>query len=121
MAVSRALAVIVLVAACDSPQRDERRDAPPGIDMEAYVDPDAAPPPFDAALPPEMACNGNNTFCAFPPSQCLGGTDTNYLIYYTGGDCVNDKCAFEQHWLYCYSGCIETTQPAGAYCAGGFT
>jgi len=125
MAVTKALLVMFFVlAACDVPGH-RRADAllhdAPYPDGEPYVDPDAAPPPFDAAPPSELACHGKDIAmtCALPPSQCL---DANYLIYYTGGECVNQRCQFETHWLYCYSGCVLWGQPAqGGYCEGGFT
>lgn len=112
----------LVIAACDAPKRAiVMEDAPPP-DVPPYVMPDAAPPPFDAAPLPEMACNAEPDAgppCELPPSQCL---DAWYLIYYTGGDCVDGTCQFETNWLYCYGGCQSFADPSGgAGCGGGFT
>ena len=124
MTVTKPLVVLLVLAACDAPGRrppDAAHDAPPGSDADAWVPPDAAPPPFDAAPLAEQACSSTldaGMQCALPASKCL---DPQYLIYYSGGACVNDRCEFETHWLYCYGyGCIES-QAEGAYCDGGFT
>ncbi len=125
MSVTKALGVVLMVlAACDPGSRDEpkhdelRSDGP---HADAYVFPDAAPPPFDAAPLPEMACTPADAGmqCPLPPSRCL---DSHYLIYYTNGSCVDDKCTFSEQWTFCSSGCMTYGDPQyGAGCSGGFT
>jgi hypothetical protein len=115
MAVTRTLAVLIALAACTSGR--STGDASSG-DAENITIPDAAPPPFDAAALPNMKCQPN-TQCGLPPSQCL---DANYLIYYTGGACVDRQCEFEEHWLYCYGGCWKNVDPiTGDGCSPSFT
>jgi hypothetical protein len=125
MAVTKALAVVFLLAACDSPRRGPSGgdgDAPPSDDATTWVMPDAAPPPFDAGPPPMVTCHAQDDAgvqCALPPSVCL---DDYYLIYYTGGTCVDNKCEYETHWLYCYAQCWKNLDPVtGDGCSPGFT
>ncbi len=123
MVVTRALGVFLLLAACSPGSRDQKHEPPAdGAPVEdAYVWPDAAPPPFDAAPLPAMACAPADPgpSCPLPPSSCL---DEHYLIYYTNGSCVNDTCTFEEQWMYCSYRCEPFLEPPyGAGCLGGFT
>ena len=120
--VVRSIAVLFVCVACNDPRTRSIEDAPPPGSEEPYVIPDAAPPPFDAGPPPTVACHPNSdpaTQCELPPSRCL---DASYLIYYTGGTCVDHKCEYETHWLYCYAGCWMNIDPVtGDGCSPGFT
>ena len=123
MTVTKALVVLVLVSACDSPGRRAQDAAPIDVVGEPIPPPpDAAPPPFDAAPLPEMACTDEpdaGMQCLLPKSTCL---DQYYLTYYTGGTCTDSKCSFEEHWLYCYAGCWKNVSGDGNDgCSPGFT
>jgi hypothetical protein len=92
-------------------------------DAPVWISPDAAPPPFDAGPPPVVTCHPGPPDaamqCELPASVCL---DPYYLVYYTGGTCVDNKCQYETHWLYCYAGCwAQGTSGSGAGCSPGFT
>ena len=107
-----ALAALVLTAACD--HGTAQRDAAPRL-SDAYQFPDAAPPPppsVDAGPPPMPPCGADAGTCQFPPSTCL---DPHYLLYYTGGACVNGTCQFTTNLMYCPAGCVN------GGCLGGFT
>jgi len=90
---------IVLGVGCG----DSKRQRPTGPTADApvdvtYVVPDAPPPSVDAAPPPVEACQMDAGQCQLPPSTCL---DTQYLVYYTGGDCVDGTCRFMTNVMYC--------------------
>jgi len=112
--VLRFLAVASLLAiACDTPRRGDPADAPVDAQVDAQVSPTDAPPPsMDAGPPPMVSCSASAPTCDLPPSTCL---DTNYLIYYTDGTCVDDACQYTTNLLYCPSGCVN------GGCQGGFT
>ncbi len=105
---------LAALAACGDhgqPQtpRDAKVDATPDAIVDAFVPP---PPPFDAPPPPVVSCEADAGTCQLPPSVCL---DTQYLIYYTGGDCAAGTCSFVTNLLYCYGLCEN------GGCLGGFT
>lgn len=106
-------AASLVVMACDSPQRVSPTDAPVDAPTDAFVSPiDAPPPSSDAGPPPMVSCSTSAPTCELPPSTCL---DPNYLIYYTGGTCVDDSCQYMTNLLYCPIGCVN------GGCQGGFT
>jgi hypothetical protein len=100
--------LVALVGLCGCGVDARRRtahDAAVGNDADAWVKPDAPPPSVDAGPPPVVACDshGNPTIdagpqCPLPPSRCL---DAIYLVYYTGGTCVDGICQFETQLMEC--------------------
>jgi hypothetical protein len=91
--------------------RPVEKNADAALDA-VYVVPDGPPPSVDAAPPPMPACMADAGTCQLPPSTCL---DDWYLVYYTGGDCVDGTCRFTTNLLYCPSTCMN------GGCSGGFT
>jgi hypothetical protein len=59
-------------------------------------------PPLDAGDPPVVACDPDGPPCELPPSTCA---DTNFLVYYTGGECAKSYCQWEKHFELCDYGC----------------
>lgn len=117
----RSSALLVLVAACNSPGPravDPKLDAPTRDAELIIVDSPPPPPPsVDAGPPPVVACGVDAGMCELPPSQCL---DTNYLYYYDTATCQTGTCAFTTKTLYCDYGCV-TDQNQGYCRPGGFT
>src|SRR5689334_21946309 len=108
------VALIALLAAGCHSNHPVGRDASPRI-ADAYVFPDSPPPPppsVDAGPPPMPPCAADAGTCQFPPSSCL---DAHYLVYYTGGACVDGTCQFTTNLMYCPYGCVN------GGCQGGFT
>jgi hypothetical protein len=109
----RVVAALALIASCnDKPQPpiEHAADAAP-VDT-VYVVPDAPPPSVDAPPAPMPTCTMDAGECELPPSTCL---DQWYLLYYTGGDCVDGTCQFTTNLMYC----PDTCQSGG--CLPGFT
>jgi hypothetical protein len=108
----RVVWLLALISACGDDKRPVQRgnDAAP-VDS-AWVPPDAAPPTVDAPPAPMPACAMDAGECSLPPSACL---DQWYLLYYTGGDCVDGTCHFTTNLMWC----PDTCQNGG--CLPGFT
>ena len=109
----RVVLLLALISACSDKQRppvEHTSDAAP-VDT-VWVAPDAPPPSVDAPPAPMPACTMDAGACELPPSTCL---DQWYLLYYTGGDCVDGTCQFTTNLMYC----PDTCQSGG--CLPGFT
>ncbi len=109
----RVVAALALVSACADKKRppvEHTADAAP-IDT-VWVQPDAPPPSVDAPPAPMPTCTMDAGECELPPSTCL---DQSYLLYYTGGDCVDGTCQFTTNLMYCGWGCVD------GGCTPGFT
>ncbi|HVU02894.1 MAG TPA: hypothetical protein VHE30_14140 [Polyangiaceae bacterium] len=73
---------------------------------------DAGPPNVDAGPPPLVTCgvdagadaSPDAAVCAPPPSRCA---DTETLVYYSGGACVDGLCQFVTEILHCPTGCVD--------------
>src|SRR3954469_12644451 len=94
------VALVVGVGCGEKRQRPTQGAVDAPLDV-VYVVPDAPPPSVDAAPPPMQACVMDAGTCPLPPSTCL---DTWYLVYYTGGDCVDGMCQFTTNLMYCDRG-----------------
>ena len=111
----RVVLLLALVSACsdkEQPPVHHDIDAAPPIDT-VWVQPDAPPPTVDAPPAPMPSCTMDAGDCELPPSTCL---DQNYLLFYTGGNCVDGTCQFTSNLMYCGgAGCVN------GGCQGGFT
>jgi hypothetical protein len=110
----RLACLVAVLASCGDSHRPTTgpgHDAPP-VDTAYVPPPDAPPPTVDAPPAPAPACTMDAGDCQLPPSTCL---DQWYLLYYTGGDCVDGTCQFTTNLMYC----PETCQSGG--CLPGFT
>ena len=103
---------VVLTAACHGSVTTTQRTQDAAPDQGVW--PDAPPPPpptIDAGPAPHESC-GHGVSCALPASTCL---DDYYLLYYTGGGCVDGACQLRTNTLYCPAHCFD------GGCLGGFT
>ena len=104
----------MLAIACESGTRGAG-DAMP--DDDDWVRPDSPPPSVDAGPPPLVTCSepkGNphvdaGVQCPLPASVCL---DEIYLVYYTGGTCVDGVCQFETNLMGCDLQCVSYSDPS---------
>ncbi len=70
-------------------------------------------PPLGAGDPPVVACDAaGGEVCELPRSVCA---DSDWIVYYTGGECVEDVCRFEKNFEFCWEGCWD------GGCSPGFT
>lgn len=106
-----AVLVLPFVLSCAEHGR-RAADAAPLSSTDVGPTPDVPPPSIDAGPPPVQTCEPDAGVCSFPASTCL---DANYLVYYTGGDCIGGTCQFMTNLMFCYGGCTN------GGCLGGFT
>lgn len=98
--VAGALVLVMEMAACSqsdrAPSDGRSPDAPlDAARVDASSATDAAPP--SAPPPPVIACSKRMP-CELPASICV---DEHYLVYYSGGACVNKVCELTANLMYC--------------------
>ncbi len=81
-----------LDAAVDAPEDASDAFAP---DTSVLLGPDAAAYP---PAPKTCDADGGNKVCPNPPSVCA---NSDWLVYYENGRCVDGGCVWDTLWLQC--------------------